>query len=76
MSAPVGATLRVTRVIDQDADFLRYAEQCELVPGREVIVESHDSAGDTLRLRSATGRRRTLAGADATKVLVRADVDT
>ncbi len=73
LAAPLGTALRVTRVIDQDADFLRYAVQCELVPGRDVVVEGHDASGDALRLRSASGRTRTLSGTAAGKVLVRAD---
>src|SRR4029078_7297910 len=33
MSAPVATPLVVTRVIDQDPDFLRFAEQHHLMPG-------------------------------------------
>jgi DtxR family Mn-dependent transcriptional regulator len=70
LAAPVGSPLRVTRVIDQGAEFLRFAEQQELVPGREITVESRDAASEAVRFRAESGRRRTLDGRAAAKVLV------
>ena len=70
LSAPVGMSLRVTRVIDQDPGFLRFAEQQELVPGREVTVESRNADTEAVRFRTESGRKRTLDGRAAAKVLV------
>ena len=35
-SAPVGVLVTVERVVDQDAGFLRFIEQRNLMPGRQV----------------------------------------
>ena len=70
LDAPLGAAVRVTRVIDQDAEFLRFAEQHELVPGRDVIIEGRDA--DEVRIQSASGKKRTLDRPAAAKFLVNA----
>jgi len=70
LSAPVGTSLRVSRVIDQGAEFLRFAEQQELVPGREITVESRDTQTEAVRFRAESGRKRTIEGRAAAKVLV------
>jgi DtxR family Mn-dependent transcriptional regulator len=70
LEAPAGAPVRITRVIDQDADFLRFAEQHELVPGRAVTIEPRAGAAEGVRYTTETGRRRTLDADAAAKVLV------
>lgn len=68
-AAPVGATLVVERVVDQDGDFLRFIEQRDLMPGSEVTVEARDEAADSLQLR-AGGRSTSVGLRAASKVLV------
>ena len=51
--------------------FLRFVEQQELVPGRNVTIESRDEASDAVRLTLDTGRPITIGSRAAAKVLVR-----
>jgi DtxR family Mn-dependent transcriptional regulator len=71
LTAPVQTSLQVSRVIDQDPVFLRFVEQQELVPGRNVTIESRDEASDAVRLTLDTGRPITIGSRAAAKVLVR-----
>src|SRR5262245_8498371 len=50
LNAPIGAPLVVTRIIDQDASFLRFVEQQGLMPGRSVEIRSRDAAADSVAL--------------------------
>jgi DtxR family Mn-dependent transcriptional regulator len=68
-AAPVGTTLVVERVVDQDGDFLRFIEQRDLMPGSEVTVEVRDEAADSLQVR-AGGRTTSVGLRAASKVLV------
>jgi DtxR family transcriptional regulator, Mn-dependent transcriptional regulator len=70
-AAPVGAPLVVTRVLDQDADFLRFMEERQLKPGSQVVIEARDLAADALRLRSSGGAATTIGLRVASKVLVK-----
>jgi len=70
-AAPVGEPLVVTRVLDQDADFLRFMEERQLKPGSQVVIESRDLAADALRLRSSGGVATTIGLRVAAKVLVK-----
>ena len=70
LTAPLRAPLVVTRVIDQDADFLHFVEQQQLMPGQPVTVEQRDSASDSVRLRVVTGTV-TVGARAASKVQVR-----
>ena len=69
-TAPTDTPLVVTRVIDQDAEFLRFVEQRGLVPGRAVVIESRDPASDAVVLRLDTGAEASIGSRAATKVLV------
>jgi hypothetical protein len=72
LAAPVATPLRVTRIIDQDAEFLRFAEQQHLVPGSQVRIESRDGSADAVTL-TAGGRRTTIGTRAAGKILVEQD---
>ena len=67
--APLRTPLLVTRVIDQDPDFLRFAEQCALVPGTRIEIDARDPAADSVRL-TAAGRQSTIGTRAAAKILV------
>jgi DtxR family Mn-dependent transcriptional regulator len=70
MSAPLNTLLVVTRVTDQEADFLRFVEQRDLKPGQRITIEARDMTSDSVSIRSETGQRTTLGARAASKVLV------
>jgi DtxR family transcriptional regulator, Mn-dependent transcriptional regulator len=70
LSAPLNASLVVTRVIDQDPEFLRFVEQRRLMPGQAVVVEQRDGASDSVRL-VVGGEPITIGSRAASKVLAR-----
>ncbi len=71
MSAPRAASI-VTRVTDQDSEFLRFVERHDLKPGQTVRVEGRDEAADSVRLRGQGRREFTIGSRAASKVLVQA----
>lgn len=70
LTAPIGVPLVVTRVLDQDPDFLRFAEQNQLAPGCEVTVESREPSSDAVLLRAQSGASVSIGARAAEKVLV------
>lgn len=62
--------MRVSRVSDQDREFLEFIERHDLKPGAVVEVEERDSAADSVRLRGS--REVTIGARAASKVLVTA----
>jgi len=70
LTCPIGTSLRVTRITDQDPEFLRFVEHNHLKPGQRVEVESRDSAADSVRLRASSDRRVTIGARAASKLLV------
>lgn len=55
LTAPLGTALVVTRVIDQDPEFLRFAEQHGLMPGCGLTIESREPSSDAVQLRTEAG---------------------
>ena len=70
LTCPLGTPLRVSRVVDQDAEFLRFIEQHDLKPGRVIEIETRDAAADSVLVRSESNRRVTLGARAASKLLV------
>jgi DtxR family Mn-dependent transcriptional regulator len=70
LSSPLNTPLTVTRVTDQDADFLRFIEQRDLKPGQRLQIEARDPASDSVSIRSESGQRTTIGTRAASKVLV------
>jgi DtxR family Mn-dependent transcriptional regulator len=70
LSAPLDTPLEVTRVIDQEAGFLRFAEQHGLMPGNRITVDGRDPASDAVEITASCGRRKTLGNRAASKILV------
>jgi DtxR family Mn-dependent transcriptional regulator len=68
LTCPLHKPVRVSRVSDQDRDFLQFIERHELKPGAIVRVEERDQAADSVRLRGA--REFTIGARAASKVLV------
>jgi DtxR family Mn-dependent transcriptional regulator len=73
LTCPVGAPLRVTRVADQDPEFLRFIENNDLKPGQPIEVETRDAAADAVRLRGKNDRTITIGTRAASKLLVELD---
>src|SRR3989475_2541863 len=51
LTCPVGERLKVTRIADQDPEFLRFIENNDLKPGQAIEVEARDTAADAVNLR-------------------------
>lgn len=72
LTCPLNAPVTISRVSDQDREFLEFAERHDLRPGDVVRVEERDPAGDSVRLRGRTDRPVTIGTRAASKVLVQA----
>jgi DtxR family Mn-dependent transcriptional regulator len=70
LSSPLNTPLTVTRVTDQDSEFLRFIEQRDLKPGQRIQIEARDPASDSVSIRSESGQRTTIGTRAASKVLV------
>lgn len=70
LTCPLDTPMVVTRVIDQDRDFLRFIEQNNLKPGEPISVEERDAVADRVRVRGSHDRRLTIGTRAASKVLV------
>jgi DtxR family transcriptional regulator, Mn-dependent transcriptional regulator len=72
LTCPLDTKVTVTRIIDQDKDFLRFIEQHNLKPGEAISVEERDPAADSVRVRRSNNRRLTIGTKAASKLLVQA----
>jgi DtxR family Mn-dependent transcriptional regulator len=72
LTCPLSAPVTVSRVSDQDSDFLRFVERHDLKPGEVVQVEERDPSADSVRLRGRNNREITIGARAASKVLVQA----
>lgn len=70
VTCPVGAPVVLTRVIDQDAAFLRFLESSGLTPGQDLRVESRDPAADQVLVRGRRDRRIRIGMRAAAKLQV------
>jgi DtxR family Mn-dependent transcriptional regulator len=73
LTCPMGQTLRVTRITDQDPAFLRFVEHHQLKPGQRIQVEARDPAADAVSLRGADREPLTIGARAASKLLVQVD---
>ncbi len=65
-----GDELRIVRVTDQDANFLRFADREGLVPGTRIRVDRRDDDADSLSVTLGGSRTLTLGASAAAKILV------
>ena len=70
VQAPIGAELRVARILDQGADFLQFVEQHGLIPGTAVVIQSRSAAADAIVLQVEDRNHITLGTAAGNKILV------
>jgi DtxR family transcriptional regulator, Mn-dependent transcriptional regulator len=71
LTAPLGLPLVVTRVIDQDATFLRFLEHRHLTPGSGLVIDTREEAADAIHIRPERGEPITMGHRAAASVLVR-----
>lgn len=69
-TCPTGTTVRIERVDDQEATFLRFIEKTGLTPGTAVVVESRDPAADAVHVRSEKKAAVPLGARTAAKIQV------
>ena len=72
LTCPLNRPMRVSRVTDQDRDFLQFIERHDLKPGAVVRVEERNQAADSVRLKGS--REFTIGTRAASKVLVQVAV--
>jgi DtxR family Mn-dependent transcriptional regulator len=70
LTCPLNTPVRVARVTNQDAAFLRFIESHDLKPGQAVEVEARDEAADAVRIRGKDDRPLTIGTRAASKLLV------
>jgi DtxR family Mn-dependent transcriptional regulator len=51
LTCAIGESVVVSRVLDQDGEFLRFVEQSDLKPGQTIVVVSRDAAADRVIVR-------------------------
>ena len=69
LNCPLNEPLVVSRVLDQDSEFLRFLEQSQLKPGQAIVVESRNDAADRVMVR-VDGRAIALGTRAASKLMV------
>jgi DtxR family Mn-dependent transcriptional regulator len=69
LTCPLHSAMTISRVSDQDREFLEFVERHDLKPGDVVSVEERDTAGDSVRLRGREDRTITIGARAASKVL-------
>ncbi len=70
LTCPLRTPVKVIRVADQNASFLRFIEAEDLKPGQSIEVEARDPAADSVQLRTGDDRRITIGTNAASKLLV------
>jgi DtxR family Mn-dependent transcriptional regulator len=66
----VGVPHRVTRVLDQEPEFLQFADRQGLTPGATVAVQKREAAAEAVRIRIGRREEVSLGLAAAAKILV------
>jgi DtxR family Mn-dependent transcriptional regulator len=69
-NCPVGEPQQIARVLDQDPQFLRFAEQHGLMPGATVTVSKREPAAEAVRIRIRRHDELPLGLVAAAKILV------
>jgi DtxR family Mn-dependent transcriptional regulator len=70
LDCPLNTPVRIMRVTDQDAAFLRFIESHDLKPGESIEVEARDEVADSVRLKGRSNRLITIGTRAASKLLV------
>lgn len=70
VNCDAGKEAVVARVLDQEADFLQFAEKNGLVPGNAVKIINHDNAANSIEVEVSSGKTLTLGKQAARKIEV------
>ena len=70
LTCPVDTPVVLTRVTDQDSEFLRFLEGSDLTPGQSIRVEARDSAADHVVVRGKNDRQIMIGMRAAAKLQV------
>lgn len=70
LTCPLNTPVTVTRIVDQDKDFLRFVERHHLKPGESIEVEDRNETADSVRLRGSDEQWITIGTRAASKLLV------
>ncbi|MEE2613288.1 MAG: metal-dependent transcriptional regulator [Acidobacteriota bacterium] len=70
LTCQLGTPVKMIRVADQDASFLRFLEEHNLKPGQSIEVELRDPASDSVQLRTGDDHRITIGTKAASKLLI------
>lgn len=70
LSCPMNTTLVLSRVVDQDPEFLQFIASQRLTPGESLVVEFRDDSADCLRIRHVEGQTMTIGMRATAKLLV------
>ena len=70
LTCPLATPVRVSRVLDQDAGFLRFLEDNGLRPGRMIAVASRDASADAVTVTRDEAGSLTLGTRAASKLVV------
>ncbi len=70
LTCPLDTPVTLTRVTDQDAEFLRFLESNDLTPGRSIRVETRDAAADHVLVRRRDDQPVMIGMRAAAKLLV------
>jgi len=65
-----GETRLIGRILDQEPDFLQFAERKGLVPGQEITILSKDTMADAIQIQSPICEKITLGHSVASKIEV------
>ena len=71
LTCPLYVAVVVTRVVDQDSEFLKFLEDNNLKPGQTIRVEARDAAADQVIFRGKNERELTIGTLAAAKLQVR-----
>ena len=71
LTCPLHVPVVVTRVIDQDSEFLKFLENNNLKPGQTIRVEARDASADQIIFRGKNEREITIGTLAAAKLQVR-----
>ena len=74
LTCPLGTVLVLSRVTNQDGEFLRFLEGNELTPGQSICVEHRDNAADHVLVRRVGSRESVVIGMRAAATLLVANV--
>jgi DtxR family transcriptional regulator, Mn-dependent transcriptional regulator len=70
VDCPIDVPQTVARILDQDAEFLQFAERNGLVPGSVVTVGKRETAAEAVRIRIGKREEVSLGMVAAAKILV------